>query len=226
MFAICSIWGKLESVRAKPARQRPNPDSKNKVARRPVSRVLSPRPDEPGAGDGHSSGTPVAGRLVRPTRAAARNHPPARSRPAAPIRSCSRWGLPCRPRYRERGALLPHPFTLTRGPMGRAGGLLSVALSLGSPPPGVTRHRVSVEPGLSSPRRVAPLPGGGHPAVWHPKNGDFRRSSQPSWAISQPSRAAVPPSIPPSTRDGRKWRWKAARTIRVSSSSTPEFGTP
>ena len=31
------------------------------------------------------------------------------------------------------------------------GGLLSVALSLGSPPPGVTRHRVSVEPGLSSP---------------------------------------------------------------------------
>jgi len=30
------------------------------------------------------------------------------------------------------------------------GGLLSVALSLESPPPGVTRHRVSVEPGLSS----------------------------------------------------------------------------
>ncbi len=34
-----------------------------------------------------------------------------------------------------------------------SGGLLSVALSLGSPPPGVTRHRVSVEPGLSSLRR-------------------------------------------------------------------------
>ena len=33
----------------------------------------------------------------------------------------------------------------------RAGGLLSVALSLGSPPPGVTRHHVPVEPGLSSP---------------------------------------------------------------------------
>ena len=31
-----------------------------------------------------------------------------------------------------------------------AGGLLSAALSLGSPPPGITRHRVSVEPGLSS----------------------------------------------------------------------------
>ncbi len=36
-------------------------------------------------------------------------------RPAAPIRSCSRWGLPCRLRYRTRGALLPHRFTLTHG---------------------------------------------------------------------------------------------------------------
>ena len=44
--------------------------------------------------------------------------------------------------------------------------MLSVALSLGLPPPGVTRHRVSVEPGLSSPRRVAPHAEGGHPAVW------------------------------------------------------------
>ena len=42
------------------------------------------------------------------------------------------------------------------------GGLLSVALSLGSPPPGVTRHRVSVEPGLSSPACAK----SGHPAVW------------------------------------------------------------
>ncbi len=33
-----------------------------------------------------------------------------------PIRSCSRWGLPCRDRCRPRGALLPHPFTLARGP--------------------------------------------------------------------------------------------------------------
>jgi len=31
------------------------------------------------------------------------------------------------------------------------GGLLSVALSLGSPPPEVIRHRASMEPGLSSP---------------------------------------------------------------------------
>ena len=32
---------------------------------------------------------------------------------ATPIRSCSRWGLPCHRRYRRCGALLPHPFTLT-----------------------------------------------------------------------------------------------------------------
>ena len=29
------------------------------------------------------------------------------------IRHCSRWGLPCRPRCRGRGGLLPHRFTLT-----------------------------------------------------------------------------------------------------------------
>jgi hypothetical protein len=31
-----------------------------------------------------------------------------------PIWSCSVWGLPCLPRYRGSGALLPHLFTLTR----------------------------------------------------------------------------------------------------------------
>ena len=47
-----------------------------------------------------------------------------------------------------------HPCRQT--PKVPAGGLLSVALSLGSPPPGVTRHRVSVEPGLSSPAATKP----------------------------------------------------------------------
>jgi hypothetical protein len=58
-----------------------------------------------------------------------------------------------------------HPC-LPPGVPKRAGGVLSVALSLGSPPPGVTRHRASVEPGLSSPRVTAES---GHPAVWHRK---------------------------------------------------------
>ncbi len=38
----------------------------------------------------------------------------------------------------------------------RAGGLLSVALSLGSPPAAVSRHRRSLEPGLSSTGRIWP----------------------------------------------------------------------
>ncbi len=44
------------------------------------------------------------------------------------------------------------------------GGLFSVALSLGLPPPGVTRHPDPVEPGLSSP----PFPanwGSSHPTI-------------------------------------------------------------
>jgi len=34
----------------------------------------------------------------------------------APIRSCSRWGLPCHPCCQGRGALLPHPFDLAAIP--------------------------------------------------------------------------------------------------------------
>ena len=65
--------------------------------------------------DGHSSGARIAPCLEQPTRAAARIALDARVAPnirAAPIRSCSRWGLPCRLRCRRRGALLPHRFTL------------------------------------------------------------------------------------------------------------------
>ncbi len=81
-----------------------------------------------------------------------------RQKRAVPIWSCSGRGLPCRSRYRERGALLPHPFTLT---LASQGGLLSVALSLGLPPAGVTRRPITVEPGLSSgaPKDVPRSPG-------------------------------------------------------------------
>ncbi len=104
--------------------------------------------------DGHSSGAPVIRRLKQPTRTAGsgrdpetRSHEPR----AVPIRSCSRWGLPCRRRCRRRGAPLPHRFTLTAANATHRGGLFSVALSLGSHPPDVIRHRLSMEPGLSSP---------------------------------------------------------------------------
>ena len=57
-----------------------------------------------------------------------------------------------RPSPRARCALTA-PFHPYRQTSRCVGGLLSVALSLGSPPPDVIRHRVSVEPGLSSPCR-------------------------------------------------------------------------
>src|SRR6202166_1830109 len=80
-------------------------------ARRPVSRVLSPR--ERG----------MAIHLGRPLPGASRDRPgwqrgnppdPSRCRGGStiPTWSCSRWGLPCRRRCRQRGALLPHHFTL------------------------------------------------------------------------------------------------------------------
>jgi hypothetical protein len=71
--------------------------------------------------DDHSSGTHLTMRLTRPTRTAGRERPRNyhgilnRDITAAPIRSCSRWGLPCRPCCQARGALLPHRFALARG---------------------------------------------------------------------------------------------------------------
>ena len=62
-----------------------------------------------------------------------------------------------------RWALTP-PFHPCPSLYSRArGGLLSVALSLGSLPAGVTRRLVAVEPGLSSPILAE---GSDRPAVW------------------------------------------------------------
>ncbi len=125
-----------------------------KKSRRSVSRVLS---TPLRMLDGHSSGTGVAACLARPTRAADRKHSRAHARRHNAGRPYS--------------VLLPVGFTLpTLSPglrcaltapfhpyLGRTlGGLFSVALSLGSPPPAVSRHRISVEPGLSSSRLLYP----------------------------------------------------------------------
>ena len=59
--------------------------------------------------------------------------------------TCSQRGLHYHLCYQRSGELLPHLFTLTY-----EGGLFSVALSLGSPPPEVIRLWCSVESGLSS----------------------------------------------------------------------------
>ena len=124
-------------------------------ARRPVSRVLSwaesPR-------DGHSSGTPVAGRLARPTRAAGSEtnlETALRPRPRRPYLVLLPEGFAMPPPLPGARCALTAPFHPC-SPASRpwASGLLSVALSLGSPPPGVTRLRASVEPGLSSAARL------------------------------------------------------------------------
>ena len=81
-----------------------------------------------------------------------------------------------------------HPCRCRKG----TGGLLSVALSLESPPPAVNRHRVSVEPGLSSPRRVSPLPKCDHPTVWLSQSMARRRPLQHQ--VSQSPRPSGPRS--------------------------------
>ncbi len=102
--------------------------------------------------DGHSSGTAVAGRLKQPTRATIQRRTQG-SRPAtqlmsplfgfAPGGACHAADVAIRA-VRSYRTVSPLPAACA------AGGLFSVALSLGLPPPDVIRHRVSMEPGLSS----------------------------------------------------------------------------
>ena len=87
----------------------------------------------PFAGDGHSSGTAVADGLEQSTRKHGRAVLDASLFDLAPGGVYLASGVTVGP-----GELLPHPFTLTPGNTG--GGLLSVALALGLPPPGITRH--------------------------------------------------------------------------------------
>ncbi len=84
-------------------------------ASRPVSRVLY------GAPPGRRARWPFLwGDCRQPPRATNPDDDPEKGPeafppPVVPIRFCSRRGLPCRFRCRTRGALLPHPFTLTPG---------------------------------------------------------------------------------------------------------------
>ncbi len=108
--------------------------------------------------DGHSSGTTFARRLVQPTRT------------AGPTRPCDVIAEANLSRCCPYSVLLPVGFTVpsplpeTRCALTapfhpylprREGGSFSVALSLGSPPPDVIRHRMSMEPGLSSPESLS-----------------------------------------------------------------------
>ena len=121
--------------------------------RRPISRVLCPSLAEAWEGGGHSSRPHIAVRLARPTRTARTGDGPTLASQGAPSLFGLAPGGAChavpvtRHAVRSYRTLSPLPAV---APGSLAGGLLSVALSLGSRPAGVTRRLVAVEPGLSS----------------------------------------------------------------------------
>ena len=174
--------------------------------------------------DGHSSGTRIAARLARPTRAAGRErpcvtHPEMRRRP--PLFGLAPGGVyPAAPvaRGAVRSCRTVSPLP---GALRKPGGLFSVALSLGSPPPAVNRHRVPVEPGLSSIAASAPRDSDGNsgrPAVWPGR--PARRNARRQAACSTPrSRCRVCRSATPLTSSGRQCRWNARS--RTGSSPGP-----
>ncbi len=106
-----------------------------------------------------------------------------------------------------RWALTPpfHPYPATHAaharvaryvePHGRRGGLISVALSLGSPPPDVIRHRLSVEPGLSSPAAFRHVTG----AAARPADGPSVGEAGPLVNRNAASSSACPRRTAPST---------------------------
>ena len=91
--------------------------------------------DKPGSVESnHSSGMRVAAHLKQPTREQCGPHH------RSPIWSCSGWGLPCRRVLPPTRCALTAPFQPYRPPERGLGGVFSVALSVGSRPPGVTWH--------------------------------------------------------------------------------------
>src|ERR1700674_3087668 len=137
------------------------PPSAPYYASRPVSRVLyGAKPNNARlAPDGHSSGTPVARRREQPPRAADRDIDPGIS-PCRPYSVLLPVGFAVPPPLPEARCALAAPFHPCRGILIPRRSAFSVALSLGSPPPDVIRHRMSVEPGLSSPATFRSCRGG------------------------------------------------------------------
>ena len=174
------------------------------------------------ARDDHSSGTRLAARLTRPTRTTRRERLRGHG---------TKWGfVPCRrpPLFGlAPGGVCP-AAPVARGavrscravsplPAGRVaatctGGLFSVALSLGSPPPDVIRHRIPVEPGLSSARSpgrarrqaAAVRPSGDESIAGNRGTGQASRRALPASRRTADSRSRVPASASPVTASGRQ----------------------
>ena len=111
----------------------------------------------------HSSGTTLARCLLQPTRMTGPEKAGTLARTTSSLFGLAPGGV-CLATHVAMRAVGSYP-TLSPLPA-KAGGILSVALSLGSPPPDVIRHRFSVEPGLSSPRNLSVLAERGCPANW------------------------------------------------------------
>ena len=173
MFLLCSFYvpcEKFEKLSDEQERLRPNTRKSEGVHGHGADRhrmEIEKRQTACKPGSVHARGERwMAIRLGRPLPDASRDLP-GRRRGNPPA------GGPKAPAGRPYSVLLPVGFTVPPPSPGTrcaltapfhpcrprrsgTGGLLSVALSLGLPPPGVTRHRASMEPGLSSPRRVSP----------------------------------------------------------------------
>jgi hypothetical protein len=146
-------------------------------------------------GDNHSSRPVIAHRLQRPTRwprtgrsidASARRRTfvfRRGTRQRHPIWSCSVRGFACHRRYRRRGALLPHLFTLTspkrraRKPGAKAGGIFSVPLIRQVALPGRYPAPCPAEFGLSSRLRPSDFGEAGSSPVPLRPGCESRRSS-------------------------------------------------
>ena len=188
--------------------------------------------------DGHSSATPVARRLRQPTRTAGSGHrsrPPPSRVPRRPYSVLLPVGFAVPPALPQARCALTAPFHPCRAPPDGwgLGGLFSVALSLGLRPPDVIRHRMSMEPGLSSRAHLSALARAAVQPTDVRWNGGYGERGQAphanqalGWIELRSSRAArsvlsvamVDTSITPSMRSGRKWRWNAATASRVAPS--------
>jgi len=157
---------RAQHVRLSPVRLAPASMDEGKEERQPACKPGSVWPGFWPRRDGHSSGTPVAGRLEQPTRATRpTDEAPRRPRARASLLFGLAPGGACRAAdvaaraVRSCRTLSPLPLRRTLRPVAE-GGLLSVALSLGSPPPDVIRRRIRMEPGLSSALAAAVRPTG------------------------------------------------------------------
>ena len=121
--------------------------------------------------------------------------------PAAPVTRCA-----------VRSCRAVSPLPAGRVAATCTGGLFSVALSLGSPPPDVIRHRIPVEPGLSSARSpgrargqaAAVRPSGDESIAGNRGTGQASRRALPASRRTADSRSRVPASASPVTASGRQ----------------------